>query len=291
MHVDRRRRDGRRHRGVVRDARPHRHAAGPGAPSASRPRSSARRELFKRAPARRAPRARRRSIGSMPDVAGEGVAARRRRHRGDLREPRGEARAVRAARARRRSPTRSSPPTRPASSSPTSPPRCSDPARLVGIHFFNPVPQMQLVEVVVGREHRRRSSRSKAAAFVRQIDKLPLPVKDSPGFLVNRVLGPYLHKALRLRRRRHVAGDARRGHGAVRHADGPDRARRHRRAGHLPRRGQGARQDDRGAQGLANKVALGHLGKKTGQGIYRWENGKAVKGQPDAVRRRAGADA
>ena len=33
---------------------------------------------------------------------------------------------------------------------------------------------------------------------------------------------------------------------------------------------------------LANKVALGHLGKKTGQGIYRYENGRAVKGQPDA---------
>jgi 3-hydroxyacyl-CoA dehydrogenase/enoyl-CoA hydratase/3-hydroxybutyryl-CoA epimerase len=33
---------------------------------------------------------------------------------------------------------------------------------------------------------------------------------------------------------------------------------------------------------LANKVALGHLGKKTGQGIYRYEDGKAVKGQPDA---------
>src|SRR5438445_10435365 len=43
-----------------------------------------------------------------------------------------------------------------------------------------------------------RSIAKRAAAFVRQIDKLPLPVKDSPGFLVNRVLGPYIDQALRM---------------------------------------------------------------------------------------------
>ena len=53
-----------------------------------------------------------------------------------------------------------------------------DPARLVGIHFFNPVPQMMLVEVVVGAGHARGASCPQAAAFVRQIDKLPLPVKE-----------------------------------------------------------------------------------------------------------------
>jgi 3-hydroxyacyl-CoA dehydrogenase/enoyl-CoA hydratase/3-hydroxybutyryl-CoA epimerase len=72
-----------------------------------------------------------------------------------------------------------------------------DPSRLVGIHFFNPVPQMQLVEVVNG-VHTQPAIAKAAAAFVRAIDKLPLPVKDSPGFLVNRVLGPYLQQALRL---------------------------------------------------------------------------------------------
>src|SRR5256885_10627292 len=72
-----------------------------------------------------------------------------------------------------------------------------DPSRLVGIHFFNPVPQLQLVEVVKGAATDSGVAK-RAAAFVRQIDKLPLPVKDSPGFLVNRVLGPYIDQALRM---------------------------------------------------------------------------------------------
>jgi 3-hydroxyacyl-CoA dehydrogenase/enoyl-CoA hydratase/3-hydroxybutyryl-CoA epimerase len=71
-----------------------------------------------------------------------------------------------------------------------------DPARLVGIHFFNPVPKMLLVEIVVGR-NTRSDIVPQAAAFVRQIDKLPLPVKSAPGFLVNRVLAPYLMAAMR----------------------------------------------------------------------------------------------
>ncbi len=71
-----------------------------------------------------------------------------------------------------------------------------DPSRLIGIHFFNPVPQMMLVEVVVGKST-RADLPPEAAAFVRQIDKLPLPVASAPGFLVNRVLGPYLMAAMR----------------------------------------------------------------------------------------------
>ena len=73
----------------------------------------------------------------------------------------------------------------------------ADPARLIGLHFFNPVPRMMLVEIVVGRDDARRRSSPRAAAFVRQIDKLPLPVKSAPGFLVNRVLAPYLMAAMR----------------------------------------------------------------------------------------------
>lgn len=67
----------------------------------------------------------------------------------------------------------------------------SNPERLIGLHFFNPVAKMQLVEVV-------SDSRTppelvvRAVAFVRRIDRLPLPVKSSPGFLVNRVLLAYL---------------------------------------------------------------------------------------------------
>jgi 3-hydroxyacyl-CoA dehydrogenase/enoyl-CoA hydratase/3-hydroxybutyryl-CoA epimerase len=72
----------------------------------------------------------------------------------------------------------------------------ADPSRLVGLHFFNPVPQMMLVEIVVGKGTRAELV-PKAAAFTRQIDKLPLPVKSAPGFLVNRVLAPYLMTAIR----------------------------------------------------------------------------------------------
>src|SRR5207244_1401012 len=53
------------------------------------------------------------------------------------------------------------------------------------------------VEVVSGT-HTDAQTADKAAAFVRQIDKLPLHVKDSPGFLVNRVLGPYMQEAFRM---------------------------------------------------------------------------------------------
>ncbi|HRP98678.1 MAG TPA: 3-hydroxyacyl-CoA dehydrogenase NAD-binding domain-containing protein, partial [Rhodocyclaceae bacterium] len=73
--------------------------------------------------------------------------------------------------------------------------RLARPERLVGIHFFNPVAQMPLVEVVEGPEADADALR-RAAVFVRRIDKLPLPVRSAPGFLVNAVLGPYLHEAL-----------------------------------------------------------------------------------------------
>lgn len=72
-----------------------------------------------------------------------------------------------------------------------------DPARLIGIHFFNPVAQMPLVEIVEDTLTRAEVSRQ-AKAFVRHIDKLPLPVKSSPGFLVNRVLMPYLMECMQL---------------------------------------------------------------------------------------------
>jgi 3-hydroxyacyl-CoA dehydrogenase / enoyl-CoA hydratase / 3-hydroxybutyryl-CoA epimerase len=71
-----------------------------------------------------------------------------------------------------------------------------DPSRLVGIHFFNPVAMMPLVEVVAG-EGTSPAVAQQAAAFVRRIDKLPLPVKDAPGFLVNAVLAPYMNEAMR----------------------------------------------------------------------------------------------
>src|SRR5215472_3830355 len=121
-----------------------------------------------------------------------------------------------------------------------------NPSRLVGIHFFNPVPQLQLVEVVKGANTDDAVAK-KAAAFVRQIDKLPLPVKDSPGFLVNRVLGPYIDQALRMVDEG-LAGE---------HAEVPKK--------------------------LAELVAAGQLGRKTGRGFYAWKDGKAKKSGAGAV--------
>lgn len=72
-----------------------------------------------------------------------------------------------------------------------------NPERLVGIHYFNPVAKMQLVEVVHG-ERTREDILEKAISFVRQIDRLPLPVKSSPGFLVNRILLPYLLESMEM---------------------------------------------------------------------------------------------
>ncbi len=72
-----------------------------------------------------------------------------------------------------------------------------NPQRLVGIHFFNPIPKMQLVEVVSG-ENTEQKTIDRAITFVRRIDRLPLPVKSSPGFLVNRILMPYLLEAVEL---------------------------------------------------------------------------------------------
>ena len=71
----------------------------------------------------------------------------------------------------------------------------ADPGRLVGIHFFNPVAQMQLVEIVQG-DNTHAETAQKAIWFTRKLDKLPLPCRSSPGFVVNRILMPYINEAL-----------------------------------------------------------------------------------------------
>ncbi len=71
------------------------------------------------------------------------------------------------------------------------------PDRVIGLHFFNPVSRMKLVEVVVAKET-SDETKEHALAFVRQIGKLPIVVRDAPGFLVNRVLFPYLLDAAEL---------------------------------------------------------------------------------------------
>jgi 3-hydroxyacyl-CoA dehydrogenase/enoyl-CoA hydratase/3-hydroxybutyryl-CoA epimerase len=164
-----------------------------------------------------------------------------------------------------------------------------DPSRLVGIHFFNPVPQMMLVEVINASGTNPIHVKN-AIAFVRQIDKLPLPVKDSPGFLVNRVLGPYMQNAFRMLDEgvKPETLDAAMEEfgmpmGPIELADtvgldiclhaGKQLAKK-------DLSGKEPGSEPAAPQLLLDKVALGHLGRKTGQGIYRWENNKPVKGQP-----------
>ena len=67
--------------------------------------------------------------------------------------------------------------------------------RFIGLHFFNPVPQMPLVEIVAAPDS-DAGVLATAAAFVRKLDKLPLPCRSAPGFLVNRVLIPYMQEGM-----------------------------------------------------------------------------------------------
>ena len=69
----------------------------------------------------------------------------------------------------------------------------ADPGRFVGLHFFNPVVQMPLVEIIHGAATRADVAAT-ATGFVRRLDKLPLPCRSAPGFLVNRVLIPYMQE-------------------------------------------------------------------------------------------------
>lgn len=73
----------------------------------------------------------------------------------------------------------------------------ADPGRVVGIHFFNPVHRMQLVELVRGART-SPAALDTALRFVKALGKLPVLVKDSPGFLVNRILLPYMVESVRL---------------------------------------------------------------------------------------------
>ncbi len=154
-------------------------------------------------------------------------------------------------------------------------PALADPGRLIGIHFFNPVAQMPLVEVIRGAGSREAEVR-KGCAFVTAIDKFPLIVKSAPGFLVNRVLAPYMMRAME----RVEAGEA------------PEKLDEAARAFGMPMGpieladtvgldiclnvGRILGYDAEGSR-LAKLVASRKFGKKSGEGFYTWKDGKPVK--------------
>ncbi|MBD3670176.1 MAG: enoyl-CoA hydratase/isomerase family protein [Gammaproteobacteria bacterium] len=155
----------------------------------------------------------------------------------------------------------------------------NDPGRLVGLHFFNPVAQMQLVEIVKGKDTHSEVV-DRASAFTHRIKRLPLPVKSSPGFLVNRILMPYLMEAVVLAEQGvsiqaidKAAVKFGMPMGPITLADTvgldiclhvAENLSQHL-GGEVPAR-------------LKKMVDAGHLGKKSGRGFYRYDkNGKAQK--------------
>jgi len=156
------------------------------------------------------------------------------------------------------------------------------PENLIGIHFFNPVSKMKLVEIVVGSKT-SESTVKRAVKMVQKIAKLPVVVKDSPGFVVNRILMPYLISA------------------AWHYEDGVDPTAVDKQIVKwgMPM-GPYRLMDEIGldvclhvANDLKNRLGLsipsilqekvhaGELGKKTNKGFYTYKNGKSVKSKSD----------
>src|SRR6266540_155495 len=154
------------------------------------------------------------------------------------------------------------------------------PQRLVGVHFFNPVSRMQLVEVV-SHDQVSADVLAKARAFLGRIDRLPAPVKSAPGFLVNRALTPYMLEAMMMlgegyKRETVDAAAVSFGMpmGPVELADqvGLDICL------HVAETLKASldRPMPDVSHWLRNKVDKGELGLKTGKGFYEWKDGKAV---------------
>lgn len=155
------------------------------------------------------------------------------------------------------------------------------PERFVGLHFFNPVAKMPLVEVARS-DATQADAHARALAFATALGKLPAPVTDSPGFLVNRVLTPYLLEGLALLdegapKERIDAAAERFGMpmGPIELADqvGLDvclDVSRNLRAS--------VGEEWPEVPGwLAAKVEKGELGRKSGAGLYRYRNGEPQK--------------
>jgi 3-hydroxyacyl-CoA dehydrogenase/enoyl-CoA hydratase/3-hydroxybutyryl-CoA epimerase len=162
--------------------------------------------------------------------------------------------------------------------------KLKDPGRLVGIHFFNPVAQMQLVEIVEGAGTRPEAQKS-AVWFVRKLDKLPLPCKSAPGFVVNRILMPYINEALFALAEGIPAGaideaGTRFGMpmGPIELADvvGLDVALH---VGRVLAEAFGRSVPDI----LVKQVEQQKLGRKSGAGFYVWRDGKPVRGEGQKV--------
>ena len=152
------------------------------------------------------------------------------------------------------------------------------PKRFIGLHFFNPVAQLPLVEVIRCADTEQEALDT-GFGFTKGIGKLPLECMSSPGFVVNRILAPYMAEAMELAESGVPLVDIDRAAEAFGMPMGPvelvdsvgiDVAL------HVSKV-LGAAMNRPVPQKLADMVESGQLGRKSGQGFYRWENGKAVK--------------
>lgn len=160
------------------------------------------------------------------------------------------------------------------------------PERFIGLHFFNPVAQLPLVEII-----RCADTDSlildRAFAFTKGIGKLPLECASSPGFVVNRVLGPYMAEAMHLVEEGVAFADIDAAAESFGMPMGPvelidsvgiDVAM------HVSKV-LGSAFNRPIPTRLAEMVEQKHLGRKSGQGFYRWENGKSIKPDSSAEQR------
>lgn len=156
----------------------------------------------------------------------------------------------------------------------------AQPARLVGLHFFNPVAQMPLVEVVHAATTDPAAVQL-ATAFARRLDKLPVPCRSAPGFMVNRVLTPYMYEAmlaagegvpLPVIDRAAVAFGMPLGPIELVDVVGLDVAQH---VGEIIAEQLGRPVTP--IPQLSALIAAGKLGRKSGAGFYAWHEGKALK--------------
>jgi 3-hydroxyacyl-CoA dehydrogenase/enoyl-CoA hydratase/3-hydroxybutyryl-CoA epimerase len=152
------------------------------------------------------------------------------------------------------------------------------PERFIGVHFFNPVAQMPLVEVV-RCDDTEQEILDAAFGFVKQISKLPLECASAPGFVVNRILAPYMTEAMHLAGSGvslpaidEVAVDFGMPMGPIELADsvGLDVVLHVSKILRTEMEGAAVEQ-------LSALIEQGHLGRKSGQGFYAWQDGKAQK--------------
>ena len=154
-----------------------------------------------------------------------------------------------------------------------------EPARFIGLHFFNPVAMLPLVEVIRCADT-DQDAMDIGFAFTKAIGKFPLECMSAPGFVVNRVLAPYMGEAMAMAKEGVPLAEIDKAAvrfgmpmGPIELADsvGLDIAKHV--AGILT-------QDDAREMpptDVDDLVEAGRLGRKSGHGYYRWEDGKAVK--------------